>query len=326
VTAVAEQPVAAAAEAPAARGPRRRSRPTGIAGRREWLWGLAFIAPTGLGLLAFYIWPVFQTLYFSFTEWGAFGGHRWVGLENYAKLLGDPEVLKALKNTLVYAGLVLLGVPVSLVLAALINTPGLRGAPVYRVLYFLPVVTMPAAVGMVWRWLYNGDLGLVNYVLSLFGISGQHWVADPRFALYATVVVGIWMTVGYNMVIFAAGLNGIPRDYYEAAELDGAGRIRQFFSITLPMLSPTAFFITVLTSIGALQVFDVIYLMLGTNSSALRNPAIDENKTIVFLFYERAFVDNDKGYAAAVAFVLLLVILVLTAIQFRAQKKWVHYA
>ncbi|MFI9815123.1 carbohydrate ABC transporter permease [Saccharothrix variisporea] len=320
MTALEEVPVAAPQRAVAGRPARRGLR------RREWLWGFAFIAPNGLGLLAFYIWPVFQTLYYSFTEWGAFGGHTWIGAENYAKLVSDPEVLKALKNTLLYAGLVLLGVPVSLVLAALINTPGLRGAAVYRVLYFLPVVTMPAAVGMVWRWLYNGDIGLINYVLSLVGIEGHHWVADPRFALYATAVVGIWMTVGYNMVIFAAGLKGIPKDLYEAAELDGAGPIRQFFSITLPMLSPTAFFVTVLTSIGALQVFDVIYLMLGSNSAALRNPAIDENQTIVFLFFERAFVDNDKGYAAAIAFVLLLVILLLTIVQFRAQKKWVHYA
>lgn len=320
MTTLEEVPVAAPQRAVAGRPARKRSR------RREWLWGFAFIAPNGLGLLAFYIWPVFQTLYYSFTEWGAFGGHTWIGAENYAKLVSDPEVLKALKNTLLYAALVLLGVPVSLVLAALINTPGLRGAAVYRVLYFLPVVTMPAAVGMVWRWLYNGDIGLINHLLSLVGIEGRHWVADPRFALYATAVVGIWMTVGYNMVIFAAGLKGIPKDLYEAAELDGAGPVRQFFSITLPMLSPTAFFVTVLTSIGALQVFDVIYLMLGSNSAALRNPAIDENQTIVFLFFERAFVDNDKGYAAAIAFVLLLVILLLTVIQFRVQKRWVHYA
>ncbi|MEU7527186.1 sugar ABC transporter permease [Saccharothrix sp. NPDC042600] len=320
MTTLEEVPVAAPHRAAAGRPARKRPR------RREWLWGFAFIAPNGLGLLAFYIWPVFQTLYYSFTEWGAFGGHTWIGAENYVKLVSDPEVLKALKNTLLYAALVLLGVPVSLVLAALINTPGLRGAAVYRVLYFLPVVTMPAAVGMVWRWLYNGDIGLVNHLLSLVGIDGHHWVADPRFALYATAVVGIWMTVGYNMVIFAAGLKGIPKDLYEAAELDGAGPVRQFFSITLPMLSPTAFFVTVLTSIGALQVFDVIYLMLGSNSAALRNPAIDENQTIVFLFFERAFVDNDKGYAAAIAFVLLLVILLLTIVQFRAQKRWVHYA
>jgi multiple sugar transport system permease protein len=193
------------------------------------------------------------------------------------------------------------------------------------VLYFLPVVTMPAAVGMVWRWLYNGDLGLINHLLAKVGVHGEHWVADPRFALYATAVVGVWMTVGYNMVIFAAGLKGIPKDLYEAAELDGAGRVRQFFSVTLPMLSPTAFFVTVLTSIGALQVFDVVYLMLG-NGSGLRNPALDENRTIVFLFYERAFTENDKGYAAAIAFVLLLVILVLTVVQFRAQRRWVHYA
>ncbi|CAL9454950.1 sn-glycerol-3-phosphate transport system permease protein UgpA [Actinosynnema sp. ALI-1.44] len=320
MTTLEEAPVAAPHRAATGRPVRKRLR------RREWLWGFAFIAPNGLGLLAFYIWPVFQTLYYSFTEWGAFGGHTWIGAENYVKLVSDPEVLKALKNTLLYAALVLLGVPVSLVLAALINTPGLRGAAVYRVLYFLPVVTMPAAVGMVWRWLYNGDIGLVNHLLSLVGIDGHHWVADPRFALYATAVVGIWMTVGYNMVIFAAGLKGIPKDLYEAAELDGAGPVRQFFSITLPMLSPTAFFVTVLTSIGALQVFDVIYLMLGSNSAALRNPAIDENQTIVFLFFERAFVDNDKGYAAALAFVLLLVILLLTIVQFRAQKRWVHYA
>lgn len=296
---------------------------SGGAGRRprgDWPWAYLMIAPTGLGLAVFYLWPVVQTVYFSFTEWGAFGGHTWVGFANYTTLFQDPAVGQALRNTFVYSGLVLLGVPLSIVLAVLLNTPKLRGVSVYRTLYFLPVVTMPAAVAMLWRWIYNGDYGLLNYGLSLFGVDGPYWVSDGRVVLYAMAVVGVWTLIGYNAVIFLAGLQGIPQHYYEAAAIDGAGRVRQFFSITLPLLSPSIFFVTVLTVIGSLQMFDLIYMMMDRG-----NPALTDNRTIVYLFYEAAFVDNRRGYAACIAVVLLAVILTLTVVQFRLQKKWVHY-
>ncbi|GAA5049803.1 multiple sugar transport system permease protein [Thermocatellispora tengchongensis] len=309
----------AAHTAPARRAARR--------GRvAEALWGFAFIAPTGLGLAVFYLWPVLQTAYFSMTEWGVFGGHTWTGAENYARLLADPEVGRALVNTLTYTALGLAGIPLAIVFAALLNRKGLRGVGVYRTLFFLPVVTMPVAVAMVWRWLYNGDYGLINHLLSLVGIDGPNWIADPATALYALVVVGVWSSLGYNMIIFLAGMQAIPAEYYEAAAIDGAGPVRQFFRITVPLLSPTAFFVSVVSVIGSLQLFDLVYVMAGAGGAARANPAYPRMQTVVQLFYDRAFVTNDRGYAAAIAMMLLVLIVALTAAQFRLQRRWVHYA
>ncbi|MEV4571268.1 sugar ABC transporter permease [Nonomuraea sp. NPDC049419] len=288
--------------------------------RREWAWGYLLIAPMALGLAVFYLWPIAQTVYLSFTESGVFGGQTWVGTANFTTLLGDEEMLGALRNTLLYAVLVLAGVPLSIVVAALLNVPGLRGLSVYRTLYFLPVVTMPAAVGLTWRYLFNGDFGAINHLLGAIGVDGPYWVGDPDFALYAIAIVGVWSTIGYNAVLFLAGLQGIPRPYYEAASIDGAGRVRQFLRITLPLLTPTTFFVLVITMINALQVFDLVFLMID-----LKSPALSGSRTIVYLFFEKGFVQNQRGLAAAIAVVLLGLILVLTAIQFRLQKKWVHY-
>ncbi|MFI7445308.1 carbohydrate ABC transporter permease [Nonomuraea indica] len=288
--------------------------------RREWAWGYLLIAPMALGLAVFYLWPIVQTLFLSFTESGVFGGYTWVGTANFTDLSVDEEMYGALGNTLLYAVLVLAGVPLSIVVAALLNVPGLRGLSLYRTLYFLPVVTMPAAVGLTWSYLFNGDFGVINHLLGYLGIDGPYWLGDPDFAIYAIAVVGIWSSIGYNAVLFLAGLQGIPRHYYEAAEIDGAGRLRQFFRITLPLLTPTTFFVLVITMINALQVFDLVYLMVDPKS-----PSLQGSRTIVYLFYEKGFVQNQRGLAAAIAVVLLGIILALTAIQFRLQKKWVHY-
>jgi multiple sugar transport system permease protein len=292
----------------------------------EALWGYAFIAPTGVGLAIFYLWPVLQTAYFSFTEWGAFGGHTWTGLDNYTRLLEDPEVGRALVNTLTYTVLGLVSIPLAVVFAALLNRKGLRAVGVYRTLFFLPVVTMPVAVAMVWRWLYNGDYGLINYLLSLIGIDGPNWIADPDTAMYALVVVGIWSSLGYNLIIFLAGMQAIPKEYYEAAAIDGASPVAQFFRITIPLLSPTAFFVSIISVVGSLQLFDLVYVMAGSGPAARGNPAFPRLQTVVQLFYDRAFVTNDGGYGAAIAMMLLVIIVALTIVQFRLQRRWVHYA
>ncbi|UUZ58624.1 carbohydrate ABC transporter permease [Nocardioides sp. B-3] len=203
----------------------------------------------------------------------------------------------------------------------MLNHKGVRGVGLYRAMFFLPVVTLPAAVAMVWRYLLNGDFGIVNHLLSLIGINGPSWVADGRFALYSLVVVGIWSSPGYNIVILLAGLQTIPTELYEASALDGAGPVRQFVSVTIPMLSPSIFFVSVLSVIGSLQMFDLVYVMVGRTS-----PALESTQTIIYIFYERAFVQNDRGYAAAIVLVLLLLVPVLTFIQFRLQRRWVHYA
>ncbi|MGW5192711.1 carbohydrate ABC transporter permease [Kribbella sp. NPDC004138] len=289
--------------------------------RREGWWGLAMVAPMGLGLAVFYLWPVLQTFYFSFTEWGPFGGSTWIGLSNYSRLLHDDAVWLALRNTAVYTLLSLVGIPLAMIFAALLNRRGLRGRGVFRTLYYIPVVTMPAAVGLLWQFLYNGDYGLINQSLAVVGIDGPGWLTDPRVALVALAVVGIWSQFGYTMVIFMAGLQNIPRELAEAAALDGAGSIQHFVRITAPLLSPTTFFVSVISIVGSLQMFDMVYLMVPPSS-----PAADATRTVVSLFYETAFVKNTPGYGAAIAFVLLAVIATLTALQFRLQRRWVHYA
>lgn len=302
------------------RSPSRPARGYSARRKMEARWGWLLIAPSFLGLGIFSLWPIFRTFYFSFTQWGAFGGHTWSGLTNYRTLVSDPEVLHALRNTVVFAALSLLSVPIGIVVSALLNRPGLRGLSVYRTFYFIPVITLPAAVSLMWKFVYNGDYGPINQVLGAFGVQGPHWTSNPSTALYSVAVVAIWSSVGYNMVLLLAGMQTIPRQYYEAAEIDGAGRIRQFFTITVPLLSPTIFFVTVIGVINALQAFDLIYVMIGKN-----NPALADSETIVYLFYDKAFVQSNGGYAAAIAFLLLGVIIVFTGCQFWLQKKWVHY-
>ncbi|UPM56577.1 carbohydrate ABC transporter permease [Gottfriedia acidiceleris] len=288
--------------------------------RSDYFWAYCMIAPTMIGLTIFYLWPIIQTIYFSFTEWGAFGQYEWTGLDNYRQMLEDSNLLQSFKNTGIYIIFTVpIGIFLSILIAVLLNQK-IKGKSVYRTLYFLPVITMPAAIAMVWRWLYNSDYGLLNYLLSIFGIKGPQWVSDPKIALYSIIVVAIWSGLGYNMVIFLSGLQGIPRSYYEAAEIDGAGPVKVFFKITLPLLSPVIFFVTIMSFIGAFQVFDLIFMMIGKSSTALEN-----TQSIVYLFYQHAFVLNDKGYAAAIAVLLLIIILIITAIQMVLQKKWVHY-
>lgn len=276
--------------------------------------------PAGVGLGVFEIWPTFQTFYYSFTTWGAFGGHTWSGFDNYGALIKDPDIIHAIANTAIITVITLTGIPLAVVVAALLGQPAMRGIVVYRTLYFLPVVTLPAAVALIWKWLFNGDFGLINWVLAHFGIHGPHWLSDPATAIFAISIVAVWGSIGYNMVILLSGIQGIPVDYYEAANLDGAGKIAQFRHVTVPLLTPSIFFVTVITVINALQVFDLVYIMVGPN-----NPALQRTQTIVYLFYERGFMERNGGYAAAIGMLLLLLTLLLTAAQFRLQRRWVHY-
>ncbi|WP_409341564.1 carbohydrate ABC transporter permease [Paenibacillus sp. MBLB4367] len=285
---------------------------------KDWFWGYVMIAPLMIGLLVFYIWPVVQTFFYTFTDWGAFGNYTWAGLDNYKKLGDDPSLLRAFRNTLIY---IISMVPISIFLSILIATllnQKIKGLTIYRTIYFLPVVTMPAAVAMVWKWLYNADYGLINYALSFIGIKGPKWLTDPNIALFSVVIVAVWSSIGHNMVIFLSGLQGISSSYYEAAEIDGAGPFTKFFQITLPLLSPTIFFVAVLGLINAFQVFDIIFLMVG-------NITIEATQSVVYLFFKYAFMLNQKGYAATVAVVLFAIIMIVTYVQMKLQKKWVHY-
>ncbi|GGF93555.1 carbohydrate ABC transporter permease [Paenibacillus aceti] len=289
--------------------------------RQDYTWAYLMIAPTVIGLLIFYVWPVFQTIFFSFTEWGDFGKYHWSGVDNYKNMIQDREVLMAFRNTFVYT---LLVVPVSIALSTIIAVmlnQKIKGQSVYRTLYFLPVVTMPAAIGMVWKWLYNTEYGLINYLLSLLSINKIAFVTDANIALYSIIVVAIWSSLGTNIVILLSGLQGISSSYYEAAEMDGAGPLVRFFYITLPLLTPTLFFVTIMGLIAAFQVFDLLFIIVQNASPSV----LESTQSVVYLFYKYAFVTNNKGYAAAIAVTMFVVILIITSVQMKLQKKWVHY-
>jgi multiple sugar transport system permease protein len=272
------------------------------------------------GALVFYVWPILSTVFLSLGKTGVFGGWTWNAGVNYAEVFGSPEVGRAMVNTLVYTGIVLLSIPLSLAIAALLQTRGLRFVGIIRVAYFLPIVTMPVAVGWIWSLIYNGDFGYLNVFLRSVGLPGNSWLTDPHTALVAISIVGVWLSLGYPVVLFIAALQGVPAELTEAAEIDGAGPVRRFVSVVVPMISPTIFFVTVLTVIGALQMFDLVFVMIGDAS-----PVIPNTETVIYLFYRTAFVEHDQGLASAIVVVLMLVIMLLTYVQFRLQRRWVHY-
>lgn len=288
---------------------------------KECIWGWFFILPTMLGLIILNIIPIVQAIYQSFFKTGSFGrGNIFVGLENYKNLIEDSSVWQSLINTFKYAIVeVPLSIVIALVLAVMLNRK-MRGRTFYRTIFFLPMVVAPAAVAMVWRWLFNSEFGLLNKLLNTVGIGEVNWLSDPKITVYVVAMVGVWSVIGYNMVLFLAGLQEIPRDFYEASEIDGANVFQQFFHITLPQISPTMFFVLVTRIIASFQVFDMILMMVDRSS-----PALPKTQSLVYLFYRYAFVENNKGYGSAIVVLLLVIIMIITVIQMIMQKKWVHY-
>jgi len=274
------------------------------------------ILPTTLGLGVFSLWPVFQTLYFSFTSWGAFGGHEWSGLENYRELFEDSELLQSAINTLIFTALTLTSVPLAIVIASLLSRPGMRGLGIYRTLYFLPVVTPFVVVAIIWKWLYNSDYGLFNYYLLKTHLITEPllWLSDKDLAMPAVVLMSVWSGVGFSMVIYLAGLQSIPQELYEAARIDGAGAWSQLRHITIPMLAPTTLFLMVMGIIGSFQVFTQIFIM--TNGGP-----VNRTTTMVYYIYESAFKFYEMGYASTLAFALFLMLLVFTALQLRLYRR-----
>lgn len=289
--------------------------------RAELQWGWFFVAPTMIGLIVLNIIPIFQTIYKTFFRTGDFGkGNIFVGIDNYARMIADSAIWQALGNTLLYAVIeVPLSIAIALVLAVLLNRK-MRGRTIYRTIFFTPMVAAPAAVAMVWRWLYNSDFGLINNMLQKLGLKAVSWLSDPNISIASIGIVGIWSCIGYNMILFLAGLQEIPRDYFEAADIDGASGVAQFFRITIPLLSPNIFFVATTRTIAAMQVFDLIFMMIHKTS-----PVIPRTQSLVFLFYKYTFEQYNQGYGSTVVVLLLVVILGLTVIQQFIQKRWVHY-
>lgn len=285
--------------------------------RKEALQFYLAIAPWLVGFILFTAGPMLISLWTSFTDWDLFTDPQWVGLENYRSLATDPTFIQSIKVTLAYTAAY---VPLDLVgglLLALLVRPRLRGIGIYRTIFYLPTVFSGVAFVVVWLWMLNPNGGLINLVLRWFGIEGPRWLLDPKYALWSLVMMSFWGW-GRSMALYLGGMQSIPGELYEAAAMDGAGSFRQFFKITLPLLSPIIFFNLVLSIISTFQSFTSAFV--ATNGGPL-----DSTLFLVLYIYRQAFEYFHMGYAAALAWVLFAIILVLTLVLLRSQKFWVFY-
>ncbi len=287
-----------------------------VAERREENWGWIMVAPTIIGLFVLNIWPFIQTIYTSFCEHLGFGHYKFIGLANYIEMFQTPEFWKATWNTVKFCILTVpVGVILALFVAMLLNTKvKFKGG--FRTIFFLPLVCAPAAIAMVWQVIFNGDSGILNQLLG----ANIQWITNPKTAIVAVSIVSIWSSVGYDAVLLLAGLQNIPKTLYEANSIDGAGKVRQFFTITLPMVSPTMFSVLIMRLMASMKVYDLIYMMSDDT-----NPAMADMQSLMYLFYRSSFVSGDRGYGSAIVIWTVGLILLVTLFQFWAQKKWVNY-
>ena len=311
---------AAVAVAPSRTGrptPRRRAPDRGRGPKRA-AWILFFLLPSAVPLLAFTIGPMVGAAWISLHEWNLLSPMEWVGLANYTDLLGDPATRRTFGNTLLYiVGYLPLVYVGGLGLALALNAR-LRGRSLLRGVYFLPVVSSWIVVALVWRWLLNPSVGVVNWALGLVGIDGPGWWTDPAWAMPSIILASAWKDLGFVMIILLAGLQAIPTDVLEAARVDGAGWWRRFRSIVLPLLSPSTFFVLVISLINGFQVFDQVYAMTGGGPD-------NSTEVVVLRVHALAFRYGEAGSAAALSWLLFLVILAVTVVQVRGQKRWVTY-
>lgn len=293
---------------------------------RRLLSGLAFTSPWILGMTVFTLYPVAASLFYSFCDYSILKSPVWCGLDNYRQIAGDELFWKSLRNTLFYAALsVPLGTVVSLGLAMLLNQDT-RGKSLFRTLFYLPSIVPVVASSMLWLWIFNGQYGLLNSVLgpvlSLFGLSAPAWMVDPNWAKPALVLMSLWGT-GNAMVVYLAGLQNVPRELYEAAEMDGAGPWRKFRHVTLPALAPVIYFNVIMGLIGAMQVFTQAYIMSemanGNGNGSDGNPARSTLFYTIYLF-STAFYDLRMGYASAMAYILFIIIATLTWLASRLSR------
>ena len=284
--------------------------------RDGYVWGYLMVAPTIIGLIVLNIVPFFQTIYMSFSKSKAFGAYQFCGLENYVEMFKSPEFWKATWNSIYFCILTVpIGVFLALLVAVLLNAK-IKGKTAFRAIYFLPMVVAPAAVAMVWKWIFNTEYGILN---SLLG-KNIRWLTDPKIVLITCAIVAIWSAIGYDAVLLLSGIQNISRTLYEAADLDGASKVQQFFNITLPMVSPTLFVVLIMRLMSSLKVYDLIYMMVEQS-----NPALTSAQSLMYLFYRESFVAGNKGYASAIVIWTVLLIGIVTVFQFIGQKKWVNY-
>ena len=289
--------------------------------KREALEGYLFLSPWAVGFLVFIAGPMLASLYLSFTKYNVMLPPEWVGLRNYVMALTKDDLfIPSVLRTLYYTALVVpIGLALSLGVAMLLNR-AMALPSLWRTFFFLPTLTPIVAAALLWRWMLNPDVGLVNWLLAQIGIKGPGWLASTEWAIPSLAVIGLWASVGGSrMIIFLAGLQSVPNELLEAAEIDGAGRWAKFRNVTLPMLTPTIFFNLILGIIFALRTFEVAFV--ATNGGPARATWF-----ISLHIYQNAFVSFDMGYASALAWLFLVVLLVFTVISFRTSDRWVYYA
>ena len=275
--------------------------------------GWVFILPALLGTLIFIVIPVICSFGLSFTKWDLLNPIRFVGLDNYKEIFSEALFFKIFWNTVVFAiSTSVLGVIIPLILACILNSK-IRGSEFYKTAYFLPFITPMIVIGVVWEWIFDPNIGLLNHILHLH----INWLYDTHFAMPALIIVSVWKLIGYNMVIFLSSLSGISQSMFEAANIDGATPFQTFKNVTIPLLSPSIFFVVIITAISSFQVFDLIYLMT-------QGGPLDSTNVLVYAIYKNAFEYFNVGKASAIAYVLFFIILVLTLVQWSLRKMLVY--
>lgn len=275
--------------------------------------GWVFIMPALLGTLIFIVIPVICSFGLSFAKWDLLNPIQFVGFDNYKLIFSEPLFYKILVNTIVFAAATsVFGVIIPLVLAAILNSK-IRGSEFYKTAYFLPFITPMIVIGIIWEWIFDPNIGLLNHVLHLH----INWLYDTHFAMPALIAVSVWKLIGYNMIIFLSSLSAISNSMFEAAKIDGANTFQTFKNVTIPLLSPTIFFVVIITAITSFQVFDLIYLMT-------QGGPLDSTNVLVYSIYKNAFEYFNIGKASAIAYVLFVIILGLTLIQWNLRKKLVY--
>ncbi|PQD14589.1 sugar ABC transporter permease [Enterococcus faecalis] len=278
------------------------------------LWISLFLLPSLMGFLVFIIYPVFYSLGVSFTDWDLINPMKFVGIKNYQSLVNDSTFWKSLKNTFLFIIGYLPSVMIIGLLVALLLNSKLCLKPVFRGVYFLPVVTSWVAVSLVWKWLFNPKYGLINYFLTMIGLHGPNWLNDPKTAMLAIIITSVWKDIGFIMVLYLGGLQNISVSLYEAADIDGADKWHQFWKITLPMLKQTTFFVSMISLINSFQVFDQVNIMTAGGPG-------DATTVLVQNIYNSAFKYSEMGYAAAMSWILFLIILVVSVVQMWGERK-----
>lgn len=280
---------------------------------KQGIAAILFILPAIIGTFVFIIIPTIASFALSFTQWDLLNEIKFVGLQNYKEIFTDSVFIKILTNTFVYAAATtFFGVLIPLILACILNSK-IKGKDFFKTAYFLPFITPMIVIAIIWEWIFDPNIGILNHILKL----NIHWLYNPMFAMPSLIIVSVWKLIGYNMIIFLAGLASVNNDLIEAAQIDGANKLQTFWKIIIPLLSPTIFFVIIITAINSFQVFDLIYLMT-------QGGPLDSTNVIVYAIYKNAFEYFRIGKASALAYVLFIIIFILTSIQWSLRKKMVY--